>query len=104
MHWTLWLLLANIFVAFTEQTYRNGQHDSFYTAMPYVIVPILLAQVCLFYGFRGASSLMFAGVVFTLTNVLFRVANTYYLGEHLSLINWAGVVMLVGSAVLLKWR
>jgi len=104
MPWPLWLLLANIFVAFTEYTYRNGQHNSFTTALPYVIVPILLAQVCLFHGFRGASSIFVAGAFFSLCNVLFRVANTYYLGEHLSLINWAGVTMLAASGVLLKWR
>ena len=102
MHWIAYLFIANCAIAFVEYTYRAGQYESFFVALPYIIVPILIGQFGLFYGFKEASSLFLASGVFTLINVLFRIAVTYYLGEQLNVANWIGVAMLSTSVILLK--
>lgn len=104
MHYAAWLLIANCAVAYTEYQYRCGDYDSFYTALPYIIAPIILAQLALFYGFRGAPSLFYAGAVFSLCNVLFRIINSFTLHEHLNFMNWMGVACIVASVFLLRVR
>lgn len=104
MSWLLWIALSNIGIVVVENVYRSGKYDSFISALPYVCVPMVIAQAGLFYGFRGAPNLMFAGSVFTLMNVCLRICNSYYLGEHLNLYNWAGVVLLCISTILLKLK
>lgn len=102
MSWALWLLLANGAVAVTEHTYRAAHFATFWQALPWLAVPIVIAQWALFEGFRGAPSLFVAGAVFSLCNVLFRIGNTFVLGEHLNLLNWLGVICIGASVVLLK--
>ena len=104
MHWAAWLLVANVAVAFTEYQYRCGDYDSFYTALPYLILPMLLAQWALFEGFRAAPSLLLAGACFSLINVAFRVGNVVLLGEHMNIYNVAGVACIVASVFLLRVR
>lgn len=99
MHWLSWLLLSNVSIAFVENTYRSGRYSSFLESLPILIVPILCGQLGLFYGFRNAPSLFTAGIAFSLCNVAFRIANSYYLGESLNLWGWIGVGLLIGSAV-----
>ena len=82
MPWYIWLLAANVFVSFVEYSYRSGDYQTFLQALPYVIAPIILAQMALFYGFRGAPSLLLAGACFSLINVAIRVRNVVLLGEH----------------------
>lgn len=100
--WLLWLLLANVAIAFVEWSYRVARYSTFLDALPYTIIPILIGQIGLFHGFRGASSLFVAAAVFTLCNVLLRVFVTYYIGETLNIANWCGVVLLVVAVLLLK--
>lgn len=102
MHWIAYLFIANCAIAFVEYTYRVGQYQSFFVALPYIIIPILVGQYGLFYGFKLSPSLFLSAGVFTLINVGFRIAITYYIGEHLNLYNWIGVVLLSTSVILLK--
>jgi len=102
MHWLLALTGANVCIAFIEHTYRAGQYESFYAALPYIFVPIMLSQWCLFVGFKNAPSLMAAGAFFSLVNIALRIGNTYVLAEHLNRYNWLGVAFLAASVLLLK--
>lgn len=100
--WILWILLANAGIMWLEYVYQTATYSSFLTALPYIVVPILVGQVGLFYGFRSAPNLFFAGAVFTLVNVGLRIINTYIIGESLNWYNIAGVGCLVLSTILLK--
>ena len=104
MHWAAWLLIANGAVAFTEFQYRSGDYSSFWQALPWLALPIVVAQWALFEGFRAAPSLMIAGAFFSLVNVAFRVGNVLILGEHMNTWNWLGVACIVASVILLKVR
>lgn len=100
--WFLWILFANGGIMWLEYVYRHGSYNSFLVALPYIVVPILIGQIGLFYGFRGAPNLLLAGAVFTAMNVALRIVNSYLLQEHLNWWNWVGVVLLITAALLLK--
>lgn len=100
--WVFFLLIANLGIMWLEYVYRVGLYPSFFKALPYIIVPILMGQFGLFYGFKLAPSLFVAGAVFTLVNVLLRIVNTYHLGETMNTYTWLGVVALIISIVLFK--
>jgi len=100
--WILWLLVANLAIMWLEFAYRAGTYNSFFLALPYTIVPILLGQIGLYYAFRLAPSLLVAGAAFTLINVALRVINTYRLGEVINGYNWLGILFLIVSMFLLK--
>lgn len=102
MNWLAWIAFSNLGIFWLEYCYRAGKYDGFIQALPYIIVPIMMGQVGLFYGFRSAPNLLIAGAVFTVINVALRVTNSYLLGEHLNLYNWFGVVLLVAATLLLK--
>lgn len=102
MTWLLWILVSNVGIFWTEYVYRVGKYDSFIVALPYMLVPILMGQIGLFYGFRHAPTLFIAGATFTVVNVFLRIINTYRLGEGLNLYNWLGVLLLCVSVILLK--
>lgn len=102
MNWLAWIALSNTGIFWLEYCYRTGKYDGFVQALPYIIVPMFLGQVGLFYGFRTAPSLLIAGAVFTVINVALRVTNTYIIGESINYINWIGVVLLVLATILLK--
>lgn len=44
LHWALYIVIANIAIAFVEYTYRAGQYQTFAAALPYIVVPILVGQ------------------------------------------------------------
>lgn len=98
----LWLLLANAGIFWLEYAYRTAKYGNFFQALPYIILPILMGQVGLYYGFRYATSLFVAGTIFTLINVGLRIVNSYRIGENLNAWNWGGVAMLVVALILLK--
>lgn len=100
--WFIWILIANAGIMYLEHVYRNGAYTSFVTALPYTIIPILMGQVGLFYGFRGAPNLLFAGAIFTVVNVGLRIVNSYLLHEVPNWYQWAGVVLLITATFLLK--
>lgn len=100
--WILWILFANTGIFWLEYVYRNGTYSNFIPALPYTIVPILIGQIGLFYGFRAAPNLLIAGAVFTLINVSLRIVNTYRLHETINVYNWLGVIFLIVATILLK--
>ena len=102
--WWLYLVLANTSIAYIEYSYRVGAYNTFLEALPMLILPILLGQFGLFYGFRYAESLFVASAVFTLINCLFRVVVVQYIGETMNIVNWMGVALLATSVILLKWK
>ena len=102
MKWILWSILANISITFLENTYRKGVHMDFVSALPYVIVPILLAQWGLFNSYRSAHSLFTAWIVFFSINTLMRVGNNIYLGEPLNVHIVVGLVAIMVGAYLIK--
>lgn len=95
-------MLANAGIFWLEYIYRNGSYNSFVTSLPYIVVPIFISQAGLFYGFRGAPNLLYAGELFTVLNITLRVINSYRLGEYLNLYNWSGVALLIVAMFLLK--
>lgn len=100
--WIAWIVLSNIGIFILEYVYRQGSYTSFITALPTIIIPMIMGQVGLFYGFRSAPSLLIAGATFTLINIALRVINTYLLGESINGWNWLGVFLVVAGMLLLK--
>ena len=101
MHWLLGIFTANIGIFGLEQIYRTSKFPDFSSALfgsPFFIPLILLGQFGLFWGFRGggASSLIYAGIVFTAVNLAFRIVNTYvFIREPVSLYTWAALALVV---------
>ena len=79
-------------------------HEGFFVSLPYVIIPILVGQWALFWGFRQSPSLFIAATMFTVINTGFRVINSYVVGEPLNVYGWCAVVCLVASAVLFRMK
>jgi hypothetical protein len=104
MHWLLWIIVSNLSIAVIEYSYRAAKFATFAQAVPWLLIPILIGQAGLFYGFRGAPNLLFAGAVFTLINISFRIANSYMLGEAPNVVNWMGVALLVIATICLKYK
>ena len=104
MPWAYYMFIANLAVAFTEFRYRSGGYSTFWQALPWLAVPIVLAQWALFEGFRAAPGLFIAGAVFSLLNVAFRICSVFILGEHMNFLNWIGVVCIAASVILLRGR
>ena len=102
--WILWIVLSNVSVTYLEWVYRTAKYTSFTESLPYIILPILVTQLGLFYGFRNAPSLFLCAAVFTTINTLLRVATVLYIGEKMLLVNWLGVVLLFLGVMLLKVR
>lgn len=104
MNWFWWILLANGAIFFLEYVYRKGEFSSFLSALPYVIIPIMIGQLGLFYGFRvgGLKTLVLAGAVFTLMNSVLRLANSLILGEKLGVLSFVGVFVLAVGTILLS--
>ncbi len=100
--WIGYLFIANCAIAVVEYIYRTAQFHSFWVALPYIAIPILIGQYGLFHGFVLAPSLFVASGVFTCINILFRIGVTYYINENLSLLNWFGVLLLFSGVILLK--
>lgn len=102
MNWVMWIMMSNVGIFWLEYCYRVGKYGNFVQALPYIIVPMMIGQAGLFYGFRTAPTLLLAGAVFTVVNVFLRITNSYILGEHLNHYNWFGVVLLLAGTFLLK--
>lgn len=102
MHWTLWIVFANVGIFWLERVYRVGVFSNFISGLPYMIIPMLIGQVGLFYGYRGAPSLLLAGALFTLINIILRIVNSYYIGETPNTYTWLGILFLIISLTLLK--
>jgi len=102
MNWIAYSVLANVGIVFMENVYRRGVYTDFWSALPYIIVPILIVQYGLFNSFRDAPSLFMAWAVLTVVNTLFRVANNWYIGEPFTFAIIAGVSLMLVGAFLIK--
>lgn len=101
--WILYSIIANITIIYIEWSYRTSYHGNFVDGLPYMIVPILVAQFCLFNLFKGAPHYMIAWIVFTVGNSILRVtSNHYILKEDLSWVGFVGVGTIILGALLVK--
>lgn len=106
MIWILWIIFACVAIFFLEYMYRIGHYDSFLQALPTLIIPMLIGQMGLFYGYRLAPSFLLAAIIFTLINQGTRPINIYLAGEHLTIYGWLAilcVVVGVGLSILDKY-
>jgi len=104
MTWIAWLLVSNASIFWLEHVYRSARYDSFFHALPYIIVPIVVSQAGLFYSFRLGPSLVVVGIAFTIINVLLRMINVVRLGEHLGLYQVLALLLMVVAGLLSKMK
>lgn len=102
MNWILWLLIANGGIFFLEWAYRTAYFTNFWSSLYILIIPILMGQLGLFYGFKYAPSLFIAGTVFTLTNILLRIINSLILGEAVGVQQIVALLLVILATVILK--
>jgi hypothetical protein len=102
--WIFWIVLSNVSVTYLEWAYRTARYPEFFGALPYIIFPILITQMGLFYGFRNAPSFFLCAAVFTTINTVFRIAMAMYIGERMLAVNWFGVLFLFVGVLLIKVR
>lgn len=100
--WMLGIVVSNVAIMWLEWVYRSGTFTSFLTAIPSIIIPVLVAQAGLFYGFKLAPSLLLAGAAFSLLNIVLRSVNSTILGEPMTLYTILGIVLLLASVVVLN--
>lgn len=97
MIWLIALVVANIAIFALEYIYRTSHFSSFLTALPYILIPALIGQAGLFYGYRFAPSFLLGAVVFTAINQTLRPLNIYLAGEKLSVYGYLAIVcVLIG--------
>lgn len=100
--WILWIVLSNVSVTYLEWVYRTSKYESFISSLPYIIIPILITQLGLFYGFRQAPNLLLCAAVFTTINTILRISTVLYIGEQMLTVNWIGVALLFVGVMLIK--
>lgn len=101
--WWVFSLVSNVAIIFTE--YSNRTIDGGWTAaLPITIVPIVLAQFCLYHSFNGAPHWMLAWATFTVANSIMRVAMVHFFGGEIASIHHVvlGCCVMVGGAFLMK--
>ncbi len=101
--WWVASLSSNACIMFIEYINR-GAVGGWHTVLPSTVLPIVAAQFCLFYAFRGAPTWLEAWAVFTIGNAAMRMTMVSITADH-EVSNWlytmAGVgFMLAGGAVL----
>ena len=102
MTWIYWVALANISIMCLEYVYRIGWATSFFGSLHILIIPIMLGQIGLFYGFRLAPSLFLAGAVFTLMNLVLRSINVLVLKETFGVYQILGLIFMIIATLLFK--
>ena len=100
--WWVASIISNVAIIFIEYVNRSTD-GGIIAALPKTFLPIVLAQVCLFYTFNGAPHWLAAWAFFVVGNSIMRVGAVYYFGDAVS--SWAHVmlgitVMLAGSFLL----
>lgn len=99
--WVLTSVLANVLIMIIEFHYRTMVFSPqvFLRLVPLVV----LMQLCLWYTWHQASSLMLAWAVFTAGNTVLRLVSSYVLvGEGVSVSTVLGVCCIMGGAVIIK--
>lgn len=104
MPWYLWSITASLSVIVVEYLNRTvGVGRSFWSILPYTIVPIALAQAALHGSWSRAPTIFVAWVCFSLGTATTRIVMaTYALGEVPSATTLAGIALMLGGAFLVK--
>lgn len=98
MTWWMWGFAANLAIAGVEYMNRSGGYKSFLDAIPHTFVPILIAQIALFYCWRDAPRMLLAWALFTGGNCVLRVLSTWWMvGEPINWTVMAGVAMVLAG-------
>jgi hypothetical protein len=98
MPWWLPLIVANAGIQYVE--YTNRRSETWQAALPQTLLPIIISQWGLFYGWRHAPSLLTAWAFYTLGNSMARCVTSFLLGEHFSYLTPLGIgVMFAGSTL-----
>lgn len=100
--WILSTGSAVLCIAYLENVYRTGRYDSWFEALPYIAVPMLLSQGALFYMFRLAPTFLLGWAAFTVLNALVRLVNAELVNEPPSFLQLAGVSLMLGGAFMVK--
>ena len=100
--WILHSFIANAVIMGIEYIYRTKAFPDFTSALPYMLIPILIAQYSLFYLFREAPSYLLGWAVFFLGNGVLRVAISIYLGEPMSEQIIGGLLLIGAGAFFMK--
>ena len=87
-----------------EYVYRIGWATSFWGSLHILIIPIMLGQLGLFYGFRLAPSLFLAGAVFSLMNLVLRSINVIVLKETFGWYQVVALILMVIATLLFKMK
>ena len=104
MTWIFWLVLANGAIFILEWMYRTSYFVGFWSSLHLLIIPILVGQLGLFYGFRLAPSLFLAGATFTIMNQLLRIGNSAILGEKVGWWQLLAVLLMVVAMLIFKLK
>lgn len=104
MPYWCWLLLANGGIFWLERVYRIGQYGSFWQALPFIILPILLGQLGLYNGFHTAPSIFVAGIMFTVVNQVLRIVNALILGETVTIYQVVGITLTIIASYVVKLK
>ena len=101
MPWFLPLLLASACIQFVEFTNRRA--DTWSSALPVTLIPIVISQWGLYYGWRHAPAMLTAWAVFTLTNAMLRAfVTSWAVGEHFTYLTPLGIAVMFAGQVLVR--
>lgn len=100
MPWYAAAVVSSLCIMVVEYVNRHTD-GGFIDALPYTVVPIVLAQWCLFHAWSGAPHWLTAWAVFAVGSSMMRVVAVHLFAGH-EVSSWpfitAGItVMLVGS-------
>ena len=104
MNWLIWILIANSGIMFLEYSYRASWFSGFWTSLYILIIPILIGQLGLFYGFRLAPNLFLAGATFTAINLGLRIINSLMLGEKVGGWQISALVLMIVATIIFKLK
>ena len=99
--WIAYSLFANVILVTTECAYRYV-FKSFWESVPIMIIPIILAQFCLFKLFHQAPHWFLAWMVFSVGNMGLRIAFAVTLGGRLVLGTYLGISLILLGGLLVK--
>jgi hypothetical protein len=94
--WLLAGLMSNVAIAWIEWYNRTSAASSFTAQLPITFVPILIAQLGLWYSWKHAPSMMIAWFAFSLGNNALRLLSVkFVLRESLTMYHIAGAICIV---------
>lgn len=92
--WILYSILASILVVGTELVYNKQIFSTFWQAIPFIIIPILITQFALFHTFGDAPKWLLAWAVFTYGNSILRAVTAHFTGQPLTINTLVGILVI----------